>query len=149
MTTEEIVLIKKSWKKLQGVNPLLIADLFYSKLFTDKPALRKMFPLQMEAQYNKLTDMLHTIVSRLDMPYLLNQEITLMAERHRKYGVRPAHYIMVGNALLWTLEKALDKDWSGATRDAWLKCYSKISGIMMNPESKNSNGSFEIYQGCL
>jgi len=149
MTTEEIVLIKKSWKKLQGVNPMLIADLFYSKLFTDKPALRKMFPLQMEAQYSKLTDMLHTIISRLDTPILLNQEIASMAERHRGYGVRPAHYILVGNALLWTLEKALDKDWCGQTRDAWLKCYSKISGIMMNAGSKNSNGSFEIYHDSL
>lgn len=146
MTTEEIVLIKKSWKKLQGLNPLLIADLFYSKLFTDKPALRKMFPLQMEAQYSKLTDMLHSIVSRLDTPYLLQHEIALMAERHRKYGVRPAHYVLVGNALLWTLAKALDKEWCSATSDAWLKCYSKISGIMMNYGSSSSD---TISQGLL
>ncbi len=149
MTAEEVLLIKKSWKKLQGVNPLLIADLFYSKLFTDKPALRKMFPLQMEAQYRKLTDMLNTIVSRLDMPGLLDQEIASMAQRHKGYGVRPAHYMFIGNALLWTLEKALDKDWTGETRKAWLNCYSKISAAMVNPARENNNDSFEIYYNSL
>lgn len=132
MTTEEITLIKKSWKKLQGINPLLIADLFYTKLFTDKPGLRKMFPVQMEDQYRKLTDMLNTIVSDLGTQQILSSEILAMAQRHTSYGVRPAHYVLVGNALLWTLAKALDKDWSEETKDAWLKCYSKISSVMMH-----------------
>ncbi len=66
MTDEQIQLIKKSWKKFRGVNPALVGDLFYSKLFIDNPSLRKMFPADMEKQYEKLIDMLNAIVIRLD-----------------------------------------------------------------------------------
>ena len=107
MTAAQIKLVKKTWRDLRGINPATVADLFYSKLFADKPALRKMFPANMEQQYRKLIDMLNSIVMRLDKPGELTEDIAAMARRHVDYGVKPAHYKLVGSALLWTLQKAL------------------------------------------
>jgi hemoglobin-like flavoprotein len=35
------------------------------------------------------------------------QKILKTCLRHTGYGVKPDHYRLVGNALLWTLEKGL------------------------------------------
>jgi nitric oxide dioxygenase len=51
---------------MQKIDPAIVADVFYSKLFSDKPALRRMFPTKMDQQYRKLIDMLSAIIARLD-----------------------------------------------------------------------------------
>ena len=135
LTTEEIKLIKQSWRVFRGIAPAIIGDLFYSKLFTDNPSLRKMFPKQMDEQYKKLIDMLTVIVSRLDNLDQLTSEISGMAQRHVQYGVRPAHYRLVGNALLWTLERGLGKEWNEALQTAWKNCYGILSETMINAAS--------------
>jgi nitric oxide dioxygenase len=67
MTTEQIQLVKKTWKAFRGINPETVGDLFYSKLFADNPSLRKMFPADMQQQYKKLMDMLHAVIIRLQI----------------------------------------------------------------------------------
>jgi hemoglobin-like flavoprotein len=131
MTTEQVTLVKNTWKMLRGVDPGIVGDAFYSKLFADNPGLRKMFPENMEAQYRKLIDMLNTIVARLERPADMNEEITAMAKRHVQYGARPAHYRLVGKALLWTLQQALGRDWTPEVATAWLQCYTMLSNTMM------------------
>src|SRR5688572_5208526 len=112
MTGEQKTLIKKTWKMFRGIDPAIIGDTFYSKLFSDTPALRRMFPSKMDEQYKKLIDILSIIVVGIDNLGELNEDITAMARRHVQYGVRPGHYKLVGNALLWTLEQGLGRDWT-------------------------------------
>ena len=61
----------------------------------------------------------------------LNEDIAAMARRHVHYGVRPAHYKLVGNALLWTLRQGLGQDWTIDVEQAWTKCYSNLADTMM------------------
>jgi len=131
MTDEQIKLVKKTWRLIRLVDPQLVGDLFYSKLFADKPSLRNMFPKKMDEQYRKLIDMLNAIVARLDRLDELNTEIVEMARRHSGYGVRPAHYKMVGTALLWTLQKGLGSDWTTEVKNSWVECYTILADIMM------------------
>lgn len=135
MTAEQIRLVKKTWKAFRGISPATVGDLFYSKLFSDNPALRKMFPSKMELQYQKLIDMLNAVVIRLDKLDELTEEIAAMAQRHVEYGVRPAHYKLVGNALLWTLQKGLGKDWTEEVKNAWSTCYKILADTMINSGS--------------
>lgn len=130
MTTAQIIIIKKTWNHFRGINPKLIGDIFYSKLFFENPSLRKMFPDKMDAQYQKLIDMMSTIVARLDNLDTLNNEIAAMAQRHEQYGVKPAHYKLVGKALLWTLKHGLGNDWTKETEEAWTKCYTALAHTM-------------------
>lgn len=131
MTQQEINIIRKTWKIFRGINPAIVGDAFYSKLFADAPAVRKLFPAEMDAQYKKLTDMLSSIVVHLDDLSVLSEELSAMARRHAGYGVRPGHYKIVGNALLWTLQQGLGADWNATVDDAWRKCYAQLAEKMI------------------
>jgi len=131
MTQQEINIIRKTWKIFRGINPAIVGDAFYSKLFADAPAVRKLFPAEMDAQYKKLVDMLSSIVVHLDDLSVLSEELSAMARRHAGYGVRPGHYKIVGNALLWTLQQGLGTDWNAAVDNAWRKCYAQLAEKMI------------------
>ena len=139
MTDAEIRLVKQSWKTLRAIDPVIVGDLFYSKLFIANPSLRNMFPKKMDEQYTKLMDMLSVIIARLDRMDELNEDIAAMARRHVHYGVRPAHYKLVGNALLWTLRQGLGQDWTLDVEQAWTKCYSNLADTMMRATELKKN----------
>ena len=136
MNQEQIKLVKQSWKLFRNIDPALVGDLFYSKLFTDNPQVKKMFPKDMTQQYNKLIDMITVIVIRLDHLDMLTGDIAAMAQRHVGYGVKTEHYKLVGDALLWTLEKGLGHDWTPEVKDAWETCYNLLAGIMITASSE-------------
>lgn len=138
MKESDIILVKRSWRIFREMDPAVIGDAFYSKLFSYNPSLRKMFPSNMDRQYEKLMNMISTIIARLDKMDELNDEIAAMAQRHVQYGVRPGHYKLVGNALLWTLRKGLGDDWTNELENAWTKCYSLLSGAMILASEENS-----------
>jgi hemoglobin-like flavoprotein len=132
MAPAQIQLVKKSWRMLRHVPPDVVADAFYSKLFLDHPELRRMFPKNMDEQYQKLMDMLSSMVVRLDDLQNFKPEIRAMSQRHEGYGVQSKHYAMVGTALLWTLQQGLGNDWNDETAEAWAACYDLIAGQMMH-----------------
>lgn len=131
MKPEQIRLVKKTWKILMGIDPKIIGDAFYSKLFADYPSLRKMFPTEMDKQYIKLVDMLSSIIINLDHPNIDNSDIVAMSKRHTGYGVKAHHYTMVGNALLWTLRKGLGAEWNQDVESAWNSCYQSLANVMI------------------
>ena len=140
LTQVQVKLIKQSWRAFRNIDPAIIGDLFYSKLFSDNPQVKKMFPKDMYQQYNKLIDMITVIVIRLDNLALITEEIAAMANRHVGYGVKPAHYTLVGDALLWTLEKGLGKDWTAEVKEAWATCYTLLADKMIGASSQTTEG---------
>lgn len=90
-----------------------------------------MFPVEMDAQYRKLLDMLNTIIMRLDRLDEMTEEIVAMAKRHEGYGVKSEHYNSVGQALIWTLKTGLGHDWNDELQEAWSKCYGILANAMI------------------
>lgn len=131
MTTQEIKLVKTSWKTFRSIDPAVIGDVFYSKLFFDHPQLKALFRIPVEEQSKKLIDMLNIIVGRLDKQSEMSADIEALASRHVHYGVKPAHYKAVGEALLWTLQKGLGNDWADETKAAWETCFNQLAGVMI------------------
>lgn len=121
---------------MRKMKPEILGDVFYTKLFYDHPELRTMFPQEMEEQNKKLIDMLNVIIGRLENLDELKGEIIAVARRHVDYGVKDEHYNMVGAALLWTLQKALGKDWTDELKTAWINCYTELSGTMIAAASE-------------
>ncbi len=117
------------------MDPAIVGDAFYSKLFSGQPAIRRMFPKDMNAQYKKLMDMLSTIVMRLDNFDKISADIEAMGLRHASYNVKPSQYALVGEALLWTLEKGLGNGWNEEVKEAWTTCYNALAEIMINASS--------------
>jgi hemoglobin-like flavoprotein len=132
MTSQQIQLVKSSWKNFQSIRPELVGDVFYSKLFLAMPGLRSLFHITKEEQSKKLIEMLNVIVGRLDRLEELTDDIRRLAIRHVQYGVKREHYDAVGQALLWTLQQGLGKDWNSEVKDAWSACYALLSQTMIN-----------------
>jgi hemoglobin-like flavoprotein len=135
MTEAQIALVQKTWKVFRCIEPKLVGDVFYSKLFLMQPELRRLFPVTMDDQYKKLMNMISTVVARLERLNELTDDLAALGQRHVGYGVKPEHYKIVGKALLWTLEQGLGSDWTKEVAEAWTKCYSILSNAMISVSS--------------
>lgn len=134
MTKQQIQLVKQTWKLLREVDPAVLGDVFYGRLFFKYPMLRPMFKGPMANQYQKFIDMLSIIVARIDRPDTIAQEISAMARSHAGYGVQPHHYEDVKDALLWTLQQGLGPDWNVDVQQAWINCYDTLTHAMLQVE---------------
>ncbi|HET6769984.1 MAG TPA: globin domain-containing protein, partial [Chitinophagaceae bacterium] len=114
------------------IDPVTVGGLFYNRLFEIAPQLKPMFRNPVPEQSKKLLAMMNYIISKLDKLDDILDEVAKLAKRHVNYGVRPDHYRIVGEALLWTLEKGLAENWNDEVKEAWTNCYQVLSSAMIN-----------------
>jgi NAD(P)H-flavin reductase/hemoglobin-like flavoprotein len=119
-------------QSLEGMTagPKECAGDFYGYLFTACPHLRNMFPAQMTVQNERLFAALMKMVELLDRPDALARYLTRLGSDHRKYGVAPEHYALVGDALLRTLRRHCP-NWGEAAEEAWATAYTAASDMMI------------------
>lgn len=131
MTEHQISLIKNSWNQVRSIDPVLVGDVFYSKLFVEAPELYHLFKTPRPEQSKKLIGMISVVVAKLDKLSDLTHDIEQLAKRHVRYGTQPEHYAVVGGALLWTLEVGLGTSWNSELKEAWSICYGILSSTMI------------------
>jgi hemoglobin-like flavoprotein len=129
MTPRQIELVRASWTQVQPVQ-VQVADWFYARLFELNPRLRALFRGDMQAQGRKLMAALDYVVTGLDCLGERLPEVQALARRHTHYGVQPADYDTVGQALLWTLSKGLDQAPTSEVIVAWQQAYALVAGAM-------------------
>ena len=132
MTNKQIDLVKTSWAIVRAIDPITVGGLFYNRLFEIAPQLRPMFRNPVPEQSKKLLAMINYVISKLDKLEDILDEVAKLAKRHVSYGVKPDHYRIVGDALLWTLEKGLGEKWNEEVKEAWTICYQVLSSAMIN-----------------
>jgi nitric oxide dioxygenase len=130
MTSEQIELVRKSWDLVAG-DPDGVAALFYRRLFAIAPGVRPLFPASMHEQGRKLVQMLATAVANLDRLDAIRPAVEALAHRHVGYGALPAHYPVVGEALLGALEEGLGPQLTAETAEAWQTAYAALSQVML------------------
>jgi len=131
MNERQIEMVRKTWMILQKIDPVLVGEVFYDKLFSDNPSYRIMFKDSKQAQAKKIITMLDMIVSRIDDVENISGELKKLAAWHTSHGIKSEQYRPVGIALLWMLEQALGNDWNEEVKAAWNACYRTISEIMI------------------
>jgi hemoglobin-like flavoprotein len=131
MTSNQILLVKKSWRRIREIDPLLLAEVFYNRLFSMHPSVRKMFPENLEEQYGKLLDAFNIIVMRLEDLDSIKQQISELGARHKDYGTKPEHFSLMGETLIHTLKECLGEEWNMETEEAWDLCFETLSNRMM------------------
>ena len=122
LTTSEIVLIRDSFDRVSV--GLRFSRKYYARLFEIAPELRALFPADLSVQLRKLMDMLAALVQKLDRPHELVLALEALGAQHRDYGVAPAHFAPVGQALFETLAAELGPAFDDATRRAWIALYA-------------------------
>lgn len=80
-------------------------------------------------------NMVALIVTRLHKLDEIMEEVKSLARRHYRYGAEPAHYQVVGECLLWTMEKVLGDKWNDETREAWTAVYGVLSDAMIKNQT--------------
>jgi hemoglobin-like flavoprotein len=115
------------------------ADLFYNRLFEIAPQLRRMFPPDLREQKIKLMAMLAAAVGGLDDLNALVPKVKALGARHADYGVTVNHYAIVGDALMWTLDRGLGEAFTSDVRSAWAKVYGVLAGTMQVGASEADN----------
>jgi hemoglobin-like flavoprotein len=130
MTLEQIRAIQESFAKVAPISEQAAA-LFYGRLFEVDPAIRPLFHGDMKEQGRKLMATLAVVVNNLDDLGAVLQAASALAKRHVAYGVKPAHYTPVGEALLWTLQQGLGAAWTPELAAAWAAAYGVLSEYMI------------------
>jgi len=130
MTPDQIKLVQQSFAKVAPISEQA-ARLFYDRLFEIAPAVRAMFPSDMTEQRRKLMATLAIVVNGLSNLEMILPAASSLATRHVAYGAKAEHYPVVGDALLWTLEKGLGADWTPEVAKAWTAAYTTLSEFMI------------------
>jgi hemoglobin-like flavoprotein len=130
MTPEQIKLVQQSFAKVAPISDQA-AVLFYDRLFEIAPAVKAMFPSDMREQRRKLMATLAIVVNGLSSLEMILPAASSLATRHVAYGAKAEHYPVVGEALLWTLEKGLGSEWTADVAEAWRAAYATLSEFMI------------------
>lgn len=138
MTPEQVELIKNSWAKVVPIKEIA-ADLFYGKLFDIAPEVKPYFKGDIKEQGRKLMMMLNTVVSNLEQLDTLVPAVQDLGKRHVPYGVKPEHYDVVGEALIWTLGKGLGDSFTDEVKEAWLTAYTTLADVMKAAAYENAD----------
>jgi hemoglobin-like flavoprotein len=130
MSPAQIALIQSSFAKVVPIQEQA-ATIFYARLFELAPSVRALFKGDMAEQGRKLMAMLATVVGTLDRLEVLVPVAERLAVRHVAYGAEPAHYAVVGAALLDTLQAGLGAGFTAETGGAWAAANATLSGVMI------------------
>jgi hemoglobin-like flavoprotein len=131
MTQKQIELVKSTWALVSTIDPLVVGGLFYNRLFEKEPGVKSMFRESIAERSKTLIATLSYIVAKLDKLEDIMSEVRKLARRHTDYGVKPEHYIIAGDILMWTLEQGLGENWNQEVKEAWIECYTIISNAMI------------------
>jgi len=131
MTAHQVQLVKDSWALVIPISQQA-GDLFYGRLFDVAPQIKPLFKGNMAMQAKMLTEMITYVVNKLDKLEEIIGEIKALAVRHKGYGTKPEHYPVVGECLIWTLEKGLGTRWNKELQDAWIAAYTILSKTMID-----------------
>ena len=129
ITPRQIMLVQESFAKVAPISEQA-AEIFYSRLFEYDPTLRPMFKKGIKVQGRMLMSALTMAVDSLTNVNGLVPELEKMADRHLTYGVKPEHYTLVGNALLYTLKQGLGEDFTKEVRQAWVDTFRLMATVM-------------------
>jgi nitric oxide dioxygenase len=130
MTPDQQHLIKSSFAKVAPIADTA-ATIFYDDLFARDPRLRALFKDDMAEQKKKLMLTLSVVVQNVSNWDAISSTVRSLGQRHVTYGVYPEHYLIVGAALISTLEKGLGADFTPEVRAAWEACIAAIAAEMV------------------
>jgi nitric oxide dioxygenase len=130
LSDDAIDTLRASYRELSR-QPSRVADAFYQRLFEVAPETRPMFRRDMEAQALKMMSTLGAVVAQIHDIGALRPVLADLARRHVAYGVAPADYDAVGEALLWAIERAHGPRFTAAIAASWRAAYAQLAEAML------------------
>lgn len=107
-----------------------LASRFYSILFAQHPETRQFFPATMDAQRERIIHAVVRIVDGLARPDTVTPFLRELGRDHRKYGLDPAGFRNLADALALAVEQASGDAWTPELGRAWGDAIALISSTM-------------------
>ncbi|SFK61391.1 globin family protein [Falsiroseomonas stagni] len=131
MTPVQTAIVENSFRLVAPIAEPAAA-IFYERLFALDPALKPLFArTDIRDQGRKLMQAIGFVVAHLRRPDTLLPAVAALGARHGAYGVQPAHYDTVGQALLETLAEGLGPHFTAEVRNAWAAAYGVLARTMI------------------
>jgi len=143
LTTKEVGIVEATWKKAAGLGVEKVGVLLFHNIFKLAPEALQLYSFRNEtnalteatpglkAHGVKVVTMVGTAVDNLRDFSAVVPALQELGIRHIGYSVVAAHYIVVGKALMQTLENALGADFTPEARIAWSKVWQTVSTTMI------------------
>ena len=120
-------------QSFQAIKPqsMAFAQRFYDKLFEKSAEVRQLFAsTNMQEQCRALVAALAFVVVGVTENKDIREDLTSLGARHKSYGVKPAHYALVGESLIETLREYFGSQWTQEMETTWIDAYEVVSSIM-------------------
>jgi len=130
LTRDEAELVQHTWHSVLTVGDTF-AELFYGRLFALDADLQRLFRDDMVEQGRNLTAMLSVASANISRPEKISVALRQLGKRHAAYGVRPEHFALVEDALLFALEHALIDVFTAEVKAAWRAAYALLASMML------------------
>jgi nitric oxide dioxygenase len=108
-----------------------LVDTFYDMLFAAAPAVRPLFPTDMNKQKAHLLAAVGLVVKHADALDALAEPLAQMGERHRTYGARVEHYPVVRDTMIAALAKTAGAAWTPQLAADWTSALNAVAGAML------------------
>ena len=108
-----------------------LMDEFYGRLFTAAPAVRPLFPEDLQRQKTMLLGALVLLRKSFRDLDAIAPKLRDLGARHVSYGARPEHYPVVGRALLDALAAVAGDAWTDRYEAAWTAAFGLVAGAML------------------
>jgi len=130
MDQKQIDLVQTSFEQVRPIADQA-SELFYNRLFEIAPHYRYMFKNDLKKQGAMLMSTLGLAVGSLNDIEKILPAVRALGQRHAGYGVTPADYQPVAEALLWTLGQAFGEAFTPELKEAWTAAYTMLAGVMI------------------
>jgi hemoglobin-like flavoprotein len=108
-----------------------LMDEFYSRLFAAAPAVRPLFPTDMQRQKTMLLGALVLLRRSLRDLGPIVPKLRDLGARHVAYGARPEHYPVVGATLIASMAAIAGEHWKPEYEHAWSGAFDVVAGVML------------------
>jgi hemoglobin-like flavoprotein len=108
-----------------------LMDEFYARLFAAAPAVRVLFPRDMQTQKAMLLSALVLLRKSLRNLDDIVPTLRTLGARHVAYGARPEHYPVVGTALIASMAAIAGPAWKPDYEAAWVAAFEIVAGTMI------------------
>jgi hemoglobin-like flavoprotein len=118
LTSRQLELVRESFGRLVPIAGAAGA-LIYERIFVLAPQTRVLFDDDISEQAVRLMQAVGRAVESLDRPEEVREFLERLGARHVRYGVVPAHFDVLTDAVTWALGEGLGEAFTSEVREAW------------------------------
>jgi len=112
----------------------MVSDRFYTRLLKRHPQIGEMFKGNLKVQSQLFTQAISEVIGNLDDQCKVEEMLTDLGFRHRRYGVTRTHYELASKVLISSVRQATGITFTYEIQKAWETFYLYIVECM----SRNS-----------